>query len=305
MDEISTPIYRKICKRYGADVLFTEFVSSDALIRDVEKSYKKIAFSEEERPVAIQIFGNTEEALTLSAQRVAELSPDWIDINWGCPMKKIASKGAGSGILNDVPKMIRLTKAVVDSVKIPVSVKTRLGYDEKDKPIVEIAERLQDVGVQLLTIHGRTKAQMYRGTADWTLIGAVKQNPRMNIPIFGNGDIDSVEKFIEYKQRYALDGILVGRHAIGNPFFFTMCKQAMRGETISEPTLKDKVELCLYHLNMSVQEEGEERACLQMRKLYPRYFSGVDNFKKHKIRLLQSKTQAEVIRILQEVVESE
>ncbi|MBR1770176.1 MAG: tRNA-dihydrouridine synthase family protein [Bacteroidales bacterium] len=301
MDEITTPEYRQICKSYGADVIFTEFVSSDALIRDVEKSYKKIAFSQEERPLAVQIFGNDEKALVDAALRVEELKPDWIDINWGCPMKRIAGKGAGSGILQDIPRMIKLTKAVVDNVKIPVSVKTRLGYDESDKPIVETAERLQDIGIQLISIHGRTKTQMYRGQADWTLIGKTKENPRLSIPVFGNGDIDSVEKFIEYKERYSLDGILVGRHAIGNPYFFLQCKQALKNEPVFNPSLQEKTEICLRHLHLSAQINGEERACTVMRKFYPRYFLGVRNFKPYKLKLLVSKTIEEVEQILSQM----
>lgn len=301
MDEITTPEYREICKDYGADVIFTEFVSTDALIRDVEKSYKKITFTEKQRPLAIQIFGNDEETLVNAAQRVEELKPDWIDINWGCPMKRIAGKGSGSGILQDIPKMLKLTKAVVDSVKLPVSVKTRLGYDEKNKPIVELAEMLQDVGVQLISIHGRTKTQMYKGEADWTLIAKTKENPRLNIPVFGNGDIDSVEKFLEYKKRYNLDGILVGRYAIGFPYFFLQCKQAMNNEEILQPTLKEKVEICKRHFLLSLENNGEEKTCINMRKFYPKYFLGVKNFKTFKLQLLASKTKEEVFDILSQV----
>lgn len=305
MDEITTPEYREICKDYGADVIFTEFVSTDALIRDVEKSYKKITFTEKQRPLAIQIFGNDEETLVNAAQRVEELKPDWIDINWGCPMKRIAGKGSGSGILQDIPKMLKLTKAVVNSVKLPVSVKTRLGYDEKNKPIVELAEMLQDVGVQLISIHGRTKTQMYKGEADWTLIAKTKENPRLNIPVFGNGDIDSVEKFLEYKRRYNLDGILIGRRAIGFPYFFLQCKQAMNNEEILQPTLKEKVEICKRHFLLSLENNGEEKTCINMRKFYPKYFLGVKNFKTFKLQLLASKTKEEVFEIFSQIIKLE
>lgn len=306
MDDITTFEYRELCKEYGADVLFTEFVSSDALIRDVEKSYKKIEFSDKQRPIAIQIFGSDEKTLVQAAQKVETLSPDWIDINWGCPMKRIAGKGAGSGILQDIPKMIQLTKAVVDSVKLPVSVKTRLGYDENHKIIVELAEKLQDVGIQLISIHGRYKTQMYRGEADWSLIGKTKENPRLRIPVFGNGDINSVDKFWEYKQRYNLDGILVGRHAVGNPYFFLQCKQKMNGEQIYQPTLNDKVDICTKHFLHSLQRNNnEEQTCILMRKFYPRYFSGVRNFKNLKQQLLTSKSKQEVLSLLQQVKELE
>ncbi|MDO5760039.1 MAG: tRNA-dihydrouridine synthase [Bacteroidota bacterium] len=301
MDEITTFEYREVCKKFGADVLFTEFASSDALIRDVEKSFKKIRISENQRPIAIQIFGSEEETLVQAAQKVEELSPDWIDINWGCPMKRIAGKGAGSGILQDIPKMIKLTKAVVNSVKLPVSVKTRLGYDENHKVIVELAEMLQDVGIQLISIHGRCKTQMYKGEADWDLIGKTKENPRLKIPVFGNGDINSIEKFWIYKQRYNLDGMLIGRHAIGNPYFFLQCKQKMEGKEIFEPTLEDKINICLEHLNLSLQNGNEEHACVLMRKFYPRYFAGVRNFKPIKQQLLTTKTKQEVISLLEEL----
>ena len=301
MDDITTREYRTICKRYGADVLFTEFVSSDALIRDVDKSYQKISFSKEERPVGIQIFGSTESALVQAAQRVEELNPDFIDINWGCPMKKIAGKGAGSGILADIPKMLSITKAVVKSVKLPVSVKTRISYDDNSTPITDFAEALQDCGIQLLSIHGRTKQQMYRGNADWTLIGKVKENPRINIPIFGNGDINTVEKFMEYKKRYALDGILIGRHAVGNPFFFMHCKQAIMGKEITPITVKEKVSVCKEHLHAMCDNMGESRAMVMMKKFYSRYFLAIPDFKPYKLKLMEAKTIEEIDSILSEI----
>lgn len=298
MDDVTNSEYRQICKRYGADILYTEFVASDALIRDVEKSVLKASFLESERPIGIQIFGNEQNALVDAAIKMESLKPDFIDINWGCPMKKVAGKGGGSGILKDIPKMISITSAVVKAVKTPVSVKTRLGYDEDDKPIVEVAERLQDVGIQLLAIHGRTKQQMYRGEADWTLIGKVKENKRMTIPIFGNGDIDSVEKMMEYKNRYGVDGILIGRHSVGNPFFFRECKCALDGKAWEPATFKEKYDVCLEHLNALSEKYGERSAIAVMRKFYPRYFLGMTGFKPFKIRLMEAKTKNEVEEIL-------
>ena len=298
MDEISNKAYRRICKMYGADVLITEFISCDALIRDVEKSFDKASFSSVERPLGIQIFGNNKEAMVLAAQKIEELHPDFIDINWGCPMKKIAGKGSGSGILNDIPKMIDITKAIVNSVHLPVSVKTRIGYDDKSKPIVEIAERLQDVGIELLTVHGRTKMQMYKGEADWSLIGKIKENPRITIPIFGNGDINSAQKMIEYKNRYNVDGILIGRAAVGNPFIFQQCKEILNGKDISTPSLEEKITICKQHLTSLSKDMGEERAIILMKKFYSRYFLCVKDFKAYKMRLMEAKTMEEVFEIL-------
>lgn len=301
MDDVTTKEYRQICKRFGADVLYTEFVASDALVRDVEKSYDKASFAPMERPIGIQIFGNEQGPLVDAAQRMESFQPDFIDINWGCPMKKVAGKGGGSGILADIPKMISITSAIVKAVKTPVTVKTRLGYDEKNKPIVEIAERLQDVGIQMIAIHGRTKQQMYRGDADWTLIGKVKENPRMTIPVFGNGDINSVEKLLEYKNRYGVDGILVGRHAVGNPFFFRECKQALNGEQVTLPTMQEKVDVCREHLLAMCENIGESRAIPIMKKFYARYFLAVPGFKPYKLKLMETKTLDQVLSILKDV----
>ena len=297
MDDITTTEYRQICKEYGADVLITEFVSSDALIRDVEKSYQKISFAQQERPLGIQIFGNTKQTLVEAAQRVEDLHPDFIDINWGCPMKKIAGKGAGSGILNDIPLMLSLTKAVVDAVKIPVSVKTRIAYDEKSVHIADFCEALQDCGIQLLSIHGRTKQQMYKGNADWTQIGIVKNNQRMKIPVFGNGDINSAEKMYEYKNRYGIDGILIGRHAIGKPYIFKQCKQILQKEPVTEPSLKEKTAICRRHLTLMLPNYGEFRSIVLMKKFYSRYFSSVTNFKPFKLQLMEAQTSEEVFNI--------
>ncbi|MBP3253233.1 MAG: tRNA-dihydrouridine synthase family protein [Bacteroidales bacterium] len=301
MDDITTDEYRYICKKFGADVLFTEFVSSDALIRDVEKSYAKISFSSYQRPIGIQIFGSTEQSLVQAAQRVERLNPDFIDINWGCPMKKIAGKGAGSGILADIPKMIALTRAVVNAVKLPVSVKTRIAYDEHSTPVTDFCEALQDTGIQLLSIHGRTKQQMYRGDADWDLIGRVKNNPRMQIPVFGNGDITSAQKAMEYKNRYGVDGILIGRAAVGRPYIFAQCKQLLSGSEVTEPTLSQKADICIEHLTLMTQNQGERRALIIMKKFYSKYFSAVDNFKSYKMRLMEADSTPQAVDILQQI----
>lgn len=301
MEAVTTPVFRHICKRYGADVLFSEFISSDALFRNVESSIKKMTFSEEERPVAIQIFGNKEESLCEAAKLAEQANPDFIDINWGCPVRKIAGKGCGSGILNDIPKMISLTAAVVKAVRIPVSVKTRIGYSDEDKPIVEVAERLQDVGVQLLSIHGRTRSQMYKGSADWTLIGRVKDNQRMHIPIFGNGDIDSAEKLMEYKNRYGVDGILIGRAAMGNPFIFAQSKQLLEGKTITPISVKERVKVCKEHLEGLRRWRGERYALLEMRKFYSGYFKELKNFKPYRIQLVTTNSYDEIGAILSSV----
>lgn len=304
MEAVTTPPFRIICKRYGADVLISEFISSDAISRNVDSSLKKMVFESSERPLAIQIFGNNEESLCAAAQIAAQNNPDFIDINWGCPVRKIAGKGCGSGILNDIPKMIKLTKAVVDTVNIPVSVKTRLGYCDDDKPIVEVAERLQDVGIQLLSIHGRTRSQMYKGTADWSLIGEVKNNPRMHIPIFGNGDIDSAEKMLEYKNRYGVDGILIGRAAMGNPFIFQQCKQILSGKTIEIVSVKERAKVCKEHIEGLKSWRGERYALLEMRKFYSGYFRELKNFKPYRIRLVTAESYEEVNSILCEVEEN-
>ena len=298
MDDITTTEYRQICRKWGADMVITEFVSSDALIRDVEKSYQKIAFAPQERPVGIQIFGNTEQTLVEAAQRVEELKPDFIDINWGCPMKKIAGKGSGSGILADIPLMLSLTQAVVKAVKLPVSVKTRIAYDDKSTHISDFCEALQDCGIQLLSIHGRTKQQMYKGEADWTEIGKVKNNQRIKIPVFGNGDINSAEKMLEYKNRYGVDGILIGRAAVGKPYLFRQCKQILNKEDVTEPSLQEKAEICRQHFLAMIPNHGEFRSIVIMKKFYSRYFNGISNFKPFKMQLMEAKTKEEIIKIL-------
>lgn len=298
MEAVTTPCFRQICKKYGADVLFSEFISSDALVRGIESSCKKMSFSEMERPLAVQIFGNNETSLIEAAEVAEQSSCDWIDINWGCPVKKVAGKGCGSGILNDIKKMEYLTKKVVESVKVPVSVKTRLGYSDDSKPIVEVAERMQDVGVQLISIHGRTRSQMYKGEADWTLIGEVKNNPRMNIPVFGNGDIDSAEKMLEYKNRYGVDGILIGRAAMGNPFIFKQCKEILKGNKTVLFDVKERTSVCREHLRGLREWRGDRYAILEMRKFYSGYFRGLNNFKPYRIRLVTTNSYDEIEELL-------
>ncbi|MFA6806633.1 MAG: tRNA-dihydrouridine synthase family protein [Bacteroidales bacterium] len=302
MEAITNKPFRKICKKYGADILVTEFIASDALARDVKDSIIKMNFDKEERPLGIQIFGNNADSLIKAVSIAEKENPDFIDINWGCPVKKVAGKGSGSGIMNDIPKMIELTKAVVDASSVPVTVKTRLGYSEDSKPIVEIAERLQDVGIQAISIHGRTRAQMYKGEADWSLIGEVKNNPRMSIPVFGNGDIDSAEKMIEFKNRYGVDGILIGRATIGNPFIFQECKEILRGETPSIIPIWEKVEICKAHLDGLVELRGEKHAIFEMRKNYSGYFKGLANFKPYRLQLVTSVLYSEIENLLDQIL---
>lgn len=290
MEGVTDGAFRRICKEYGADVLISEFISSDALSRVVEKSIRKMDFTDGERPFGVQIFGSDEEALVSAAKLAEQYRPDFIDINWGCPVKKIVSKGAGSAILQDIPKMVRLTSAVVRAVQLPVTVKTRLGWDSTDKPIVEVAERLQDVGIQAIAIHGRTRAQQYGGEADWTLIGEVKRNPRMTIPVIGNGDINSAERAVLFRERYGVDAVMVGRAAIGNPWIFRQIKALRNNETLPEPTYEERVDLVMRHLRENVEAKGERVAVLEMRTQYSGYFRGVFNFKPKKIQLMGATT---------------
>ena len=298
MEGVTDGAFRRICKEYGADIVVSEFISSDALSREVEKSFRKMAFTDAERPFGVQIFGGTEEALTAAARLAAAQNPDFIDINWGCPVKKIVSKGAGAAILQDIPKMVRLTEAVVKAVDLPVTVKTRLGWESADKPIVEIAERLQDVGIQAIAIHGRTRAQQYGGEADWSLIGAVKANPRMTIPVIRNGDIDTAKRALTYRERYGVDAVMVGRAAIGNPWIFQQIKALRNGKPCPEPTYDERVDLVMRHLRENVHDKGERVAVLEMRTMYSGYFRGVFNFKPRKIKLMSATTVTECEEIL-------
>jgi nifR3 family TIM-barrel protein len=302
MEDVSDPPFRYVCKQYGADLMYTEFISSEGLIRDAIKSRKKLDIFDYERPVGIQIFGGDEEAMALSAKIVDATQPDILDINFGCPVKKVVCKGAGAGVLKDIDLMVRLTTAVVKSTSLPVTVKTRLGWDESSINIMEVAERLQDVGIKALTIHGRTRAQMYKGEANWSHIAAVKNNPRIQIPIFGNGDIDSPEKALEYKNRYGVDGIMVGRAAIGYPWIFNEIKHFMAtGQLLPKPTIQNRVEVCRTHLLKSVEWKGEKLGVVEMRNHYANYFKGIPNFKETRTKLVTLYQVSELLEVLEMV----
>ena len=303
MEDVSDPPFRRLCKMHGADMLYSEFISSEGLIRDAIKSRQKLDIFDYERPVGIQIFGGDEEAMALSAKIVATVRPDLVDINFGCPVKKVVSKGAGAGVLKDIDLMVRLTKAVVRSTDLPVTVKTRLGWDESSINIEEVAERLQDVGISALTIHARTRSQMYKGHSDWSYIAKVKNNPRIHIPIFGNGDIDNPEKALEYRNKYGVDGIMIGRAAIGYPWIFREIKHYFAtGELLSPPTIADRVAAARNHLIWSVEWKGERQGVLEMRRHYANYFKGLPNFKEHRQRLVTLDSAAEIVTALEEIV---
>ena len=302
MEDVSDPPFRAVCKDNGADLMYTEFISSEGLIRDAMKSRQKLDIFDYERPVGIQIFGGDEEALALSAKIVETVNPDVLDINFGCPVKKVVTKGAGAGVLKDIELMVRLTKAVVKSTRLPVTVKTRLGWDDNSRNIEEVAERLQDVGIKALAIHGRTRAQMYKGHADWSLIAKVKNNPRIHIPIFGNGDIDSPQKALEYKNRYGIDGIMIGRAAIGYPWIFREIKHFIAtGELLAPPTLEDRVEVARKHLRKSLEWKGPIAGINEMRRHYSNYLRGLPNIKEFRNKLVTLKTMEEVEEVLDEV----
>ena len=303
MDDITDLPFRQLCKEMGADLLITEFIASEALNRDAEKSLRKMRFTEEQHPIGIQIFGANEEELLLCLEVVEQAEPDFIDINWGCPVRKVAGKGAGSGILQDIPKMLGITASLVKRAHLPVTVKTRLGYSHDSMMITDFCEALQDTGIAALSIHGRTKTQMYSGTADWTMIGAVKNNPRMHIPIFGNGDITTAAQAVEYKNRYGVDGILIGRGAIGNPWIFEQCQRAFRGEPEREITVAERVDICRRHLHMAVDFKGEHTAIFEMRKHYGNYFKGLFNFKPFRLALVSTTTVEDTDGILDRIKE--
>ncbi|MEN9458676.1 MAG: hypothetical protein RL135_1262 [Bacteroidota bacterium] len=302
MEDVSDPPFRAVCKDNGADLMYTEFISSEGLIRDAIKSRQKLDIFEYERPVGIQIFGGDEDALSLSAKIVETVNPDLLDINFGCPVKKVALKGAGAGVLKDIDLMVRLTEATVKSTKLPVTVKTRLGWDDQNKNIEEVAERLQDVGIKALAIHGRTRAQMYKGEADWTLIAKVKNNPRIKIPIFGNGDIDSPQKAKLYKERYGVDGIMIGRAAIGYPWIFREIKHYLAtGEILPAPTLAERVAICKKHLRKSVEWKGPKVGIFEMRRHYTNYLKGLPGIKDYRARLVTLMEPVEIESVLDEV----
>jgi nifR3 family TIM-barrel protein len=289
MEDVSDPPFRALCKKHGADLMYTEFISSEGLIRHAAKSAMKLDIYEEERPVGIQVFGAELDSMIEATKIIEKTNPDIIDINFGCPVKKVVCKGAGAGILQDIPRMISLTEAIVKATDLPVTVKTRLGWDDNSKYIVEVAERLQDVGIEALSIHGRTRVQMYKGDADWTLIGEVKNNPRMHIPIFGNGDITTPEKAVDYKNRFGVDGIMIGRASIGYPWVFREIKHFYEtGEHLPKPTVEDRVEAAREHLLSSVKWKGETLGVLEMKRHYTNYFKGIEHFKDYRTKLVTS-----------------
>lgn len=302
MEDVSDPPFRAACKQNGADVMYTEFIAAEGLIRDAHKSVQKLDIYDYERPIGIQIFGANIESMRLAADIVERTQPEILDINYGCPVKKVACKGAGAGILQDLPKMQKMTEEIVKRVKLPVTVKTRLGWDDSSIKIMEVAQRLQDVGIKALSIHGRTRKQMYKGEANWEPIAEVKNNPAIHIPIFGNGDVDSPEKALEYKNRYGVDGIMIGRAAIGYPWIFNEIKHYMAtGEKLAPPTLEQRVAVCHQHLKHSVEWKGEKLGIFEMRRHYTNYFRGFHGFKPFRTRLVEADSPQEVVDILGEV----
>ncbi len=302
MEDVSDPPFRLVCKQYGADMMYTEFISSEGLIRDAVKSKKKLDIFEYERPIGIQLFGSDIDSMREAAEIAAAAEPDLIDINYGCPVKNVACKGAGAALLQNIPKMVSMTSEIVKCTTLPVTVKTRLGWDDTTKNIMEVAERLQDIGIQALTIHGRTRAQLYKGPADWQLIGEVKNNPRIQIPIFGNGDVDSPEKAIEMRNQYGVDGVMIGRASIGYPWIFNEIKHFMRtGEHLAAPTIADRVKVCRTHLDASIEWKGPVLGIIEMRRHYTNYFKGIPHFKEYRMRLVTLPTYPEVQAVLDEI----
>ncbi len=302
MEDVSDPPFRAVCKEQGSDLMYTEFISVEGLIRDASKSIQKLDLYDEERPMGIQIFGAEIESMGRAAEIVEEAKPELLDINFGCPVKKVVCKMAGAGILQDIPRMIKLTEKVVKSTSLPVTVKTRLGWDEHSLNIEEVAERLQDVGIQALSIHGRTRKQMYKGEADWTLIGKIKENPRIHIPIFGNGDIDSPQKALEYKNRYGVDGIMIGRASIGYPWIFRDIKQYLADGTIPPaPSINERVEVARKHLQKSIEWKGERVGVVEMRRHYTNYFRDLPGIKDFRARLVSEMEPSLLHEILDEI----
>lgn len=303
MEDVSDPPFRALCKENGADVVYTEFISSEGLIRNAAKSVQKLDIYEKERPVGIQIFGANLDSMLRSVEIVEASKPDIIDINFGCPVKKVVSKGAGAGILKDIPLMVKLTEEMAKRTHLPLTIKTRLGWDHDSIKIVEVAERLQDAGAKAISIHGRTRAQMYKGDADWVPIAAVKNNPRMHIPIFGNGDVHSPERAIEMRDRYGLDGAMIGRASIGNPWFFNQVKHFMKtGEHVSPPTLKERVAVARRHLEMAIDWKGEILGVLETRRHYTNYFKGIPNFKPYRTAMVTSDDANDVFAVFDRVL---
>lgn len=302
MEDVSDPPFRAVCKENGADMMYTEFISSEGLIRDAAKSVQKLDIYDEERPIGIQIFGDKIESMRQAAAIAEKARPELVDINYGCPVKKVACKGAGAGILRDIPKMEAMTREIVNQVDLPVTVKTRLGWDESTIQIVEVALRLQDAGIKALSIHGRTRVQMYKGVANWNPIAEVKKHPDIEIPIFGNGDIDSPQKALAYKEKYKVDGVMIGRAAIGYPWIFREIKHYMKtGELLAPPTIKERVEACRKHLQFSLDWKGERKGVLEMRRHYTNYFRGLDHFKQFRMKLVDLMEPDELFEVLDDV----
>jgi tRNA-dihydrouridine synthase B len=302
MEDVSDPPFRYVCKQNGADMMYTEFISSEGLIRDAAKSLKKLDIFEYERPIGIQIFGSDINSMRGATEISSAANPDLIDINYGCPVKNVACRGAGASLLQDIDKMVAMTKAVVESTHLPVTVKTRLGWDDNTKNVYEVAERLQDVGIKALTIHGRTRAQMYKGVADWTLISEIKKNPRIQIPIFGNGDIDSPEKAANWRLEYGVDGMMIGRAAIGYPWIFREIKHFFEtGQHMDKPTIAERVEVCRTHLEKSIEWKGPKTGIFEMRRHYSNYFKGLENFKETRMKLVSSENINEIYELLETI----
>lgn len=304
MEDVSDPPFRALCKENGADVMYTEFISSEGLIRDAAKSVQKLDIFEYERPIGIQIFGNDIDSMRQAAEVTERANPDIIDINYGCPVKNVACKGAGAGILQDIPKMVSMTSEIVKAVNKPVTVKTRLGWDDNTKYIVDVAERLQDIGIKAISIHGRTRKQMYKGQADWSLIGDIKNNPRMHIPVFGNGDVDTPEKALENKNRYGVDGVMIGRASIGYPWIFNEIKHFLNtGEKLDPPTLMDRLRACRRHLEMALEWKGKKLGVFETRRHYTNYFKGIPHFKEYRTKLVTTNEPEILFEILNEIEE--
>ncbi len=302
MEDVSDPPFRALCKEQGADVMYTEFISSEGLIRDAAKSMMKLDIYEKERPIGIQVFGANLDSMLQAVDIVEKTNPDIIDINYGCPVKKVVCKGAGAGILKDIPKMVSLTKAIVERTKLPVTVKTRLGWGHDSIQIVDVAERLQDVGAQAISIHGRTRAQMYKGDANWHPIAAVKNNQRMRIPVFGNGDVDTPEKAMMMRDEFGLDGAMIGRASIGNPWFFGQVKHYFKTkEHLPPPTIKDRVEMARRHLQMAIDWKGDKLGVFETRRHYTNYFKGIPHFKEYRLQMVTLDNASEVFEVFDRV----
>lgn len=304
MEDVSDPPFRYVCKKNGADMMYTEFISSEGLIRDAAKSIQKLDIFEYERPIGIQIFGGDIDHMREASEIASAAGPDLVDINYGCPVKNVVCKGAGSSLLQDIDKMVKMTEAVVKASHLPVTVKTRLGWDDNTKNVYEVAERLQDVGIQAITIHGRTRAQLYKGEADWSLIREIKRNPRIKIPIFGNGDVDSPEKAANWRMEYEIDGIMIGRAAIGYPWIFREVKHFFKtGEHLAGPTIEERIEVCRTHLDKSLEWKGPKTGIFEMRRHYANYFKGLPDFKPYRMRLVAEPDINNIYSILEEVAE--